>query len=125
VHDSGVLDGEGGCVGEVAVEEPARDRWPEVAQCSVDREAGGLVDGDEVIVLVEDIQGEVGARVGMRGFGDGYDEFVTGCDDKGLPRDFAVPGDVTFGDEALEARAAEVGAGSREDRVEPAGGFGD
>jgi hypothetical protein len=73
-------------------------------------EPGGLVDDDEIVVLVDDLKGDrLGRRVERGGGGQGDDDLGARCEaEAGVFEHGAVGGgDGTLEDQGLEARAAE------------------
>jgi hypothetical protein len=91
------------------------------AGAGVDDEAGGFVDGDQVVVFVEDVERDV------FGFGGGqrrprddaeFEAFAAAQAEAGTKDGFAIEGGVAFADELLETGAAELGELSGKEVVE-------
>lgn len=92
----------------------------------VDHQPGGFVEANEVIVLVENFQGNVlrlrgRARFVRRRFLRAY--FVASAHRRGGARRRAVHANQTLGDGALPARAAHVRPIFRQPAIEPRSGF--
>ena len=125
VDDAGAeIAAEGGELGEV-VEEGVDEGAGAAAGAEVDDEAGGLVDGDDAGVLIEDVEGDVFGE-GAEGFqaggldGDG----VAGVEFGGGLGGGAVEEDATVIDPGGEAGAGEFGQAGGEEVVEAGTGGG-
>jgi hypothetical protein len=91
----------------------------------VNGHASGFVDSDEVIVFVEDIEGD-GLRLGFEGrTGQGVDlDRIAGADFVGVLGGLAVEEDEVLFDEFLDAGAGEFGAMEGNEAIETEAGFG-
>ena len=121
VHDARAFDIEGGGFARAVLDEPGGDAGGAgLGGGVVHEEAGGLVDGEEVVVLVEDREGEAAGGGLPGGLGEGDGDFRALVDVRRLAGGGAVDEHVLVGDEALHAGAAEVGEGGGENGVEAA-----
>lgn len=87
-----------------------------IACSGMDDEPGGLVDHDQVLVLVDDVEWQVlGDGLGRRGFGHINQKWRAGRDlERGLRRRFAGQRDATFAYQRLDPFAGKpAGVGQR------------
>jgi len=107
--------GEGLCVGGEGVDEGAAL----VALGGVDDEVGGLVDDEDVLVLEQDVEGDVLGGDGGAFWEVGRDlDAVAAADAVARLGGRGVDSDAPFADEALDEGAGEVGEGRGEVLVE-------
>lgn len=97
-----------------------------VPRGGVDDEAGRLVDREELVVLVQDREGDVlGLELGLPRLRHLDRDLFAGVDDMRAPGRRAADVDGPLGDQLLDAGSGEIGAGRHEEEVEPcAGGRG-
>lgn len=111
VDDAGSFDAADSGEFSVAVEEEGVDEGAiGVAGGGVDDHAVGFVDDDDVVIFVEDFEGDV-LLWGIEGdgFGEGDGDAVAGFEGVAGFCGVAVEEDVLVADEGLDARAGEVG----------------
>ena len=105
----------------VMLEEPGGDaRGAGLGGRVVDEQACGLVDGEELVVLVQNGQGQAAGDGLAGGVGEGDGHLRAPLDVGRLARGGAVDEDALVRDEALHAGAAEIGVGGGEHGVEAA-----
>ncbi len=121
VHDARPLGVESARLGGVARHEPGGHAGAGVPGSAVYGQARWLIDGDDVVILVDDGQVSDGRRRRVRSFGDLNAQPVPGRDAEGLQRGHAVHADVAAGNKTLQARPAQVGTRCGKHRVQPAG----